>query len=315
MKTIGVLFGSQPRWLYKLYPKEWGKTRKSFILFQKIAEKKGFNCIIGIIKDYEKGKFKTAYKYDGSKFIKLIDQKVDVFFDRAWNSPKRDKIKKKLQKEIPLFNNPILNIICWDKYLCSKKFGKFMPKTYLINDLKELRKAVKKIKTEKIVIKPNRGIMGNDVVIRKKDNLPESIPKNMIVQDFIDASDGIKKLGIKGVHDLRIVTLSGKIDHAYVRKPRHGLITNIAQGGYVYHVKKEKIPQECIKIVGQIDKKMKKYGPRLYTVDFMFNKQQKPIVTELESTPVIDSAYKSPKTKTIQKKFISNIIDNIVKLK
>ena len=59
---------------------------------------------------------------------------------------------------------------------------------------------------------------------------------------------------------------------------------------------------------------MKRYGPRLYTVDMIFDEKNKPIVTELESNPVIDSAYKSSKSKKTQREFMKHIFDSISKL-
>tara|TARA_Y100000310_G_scaffold242976_1_gene247304 strand:- start:13572 stop:14516 length:945 start_codon:yes stop_codon:yes gene_type:complete len=313
MKTLGVFFWNEQNWHKRKLTKKIKIAKDSYALFSRIGKSKGFRVIISSRKYYGNGKFKKAYEYSHGKFNVVRDQKVDIIFDRSWESEKRNKNKKKFMKKISMFNNPELNRICWDKYLCSKIFNKFMDKNFLVHNKSELRRVVKKLDSEKIVLKPRFGVMGLEVKIVKRNKLPE-VRKNTIVQKFIDSSNGIKTLGIKGVHDLRIVTLSNKIDHAYVRRPRKGLIANIAQGGYVTHINKKKLPKEVLNIVKNIDKRMKRYGPRLYTVDMIFDEKNKPIVTELESNPVIDSAYKSSKSKKTQREFMKHIFDSISKL-
>jgi len=314
MRTIGVLFGVEQDWLRNKPTKKTKITKYSYGLFTRIGRSKGFKVIIGISANYSKKKFKEAYEYKRGNFEIVKDQKVDILFVRFWHNKKNNLIYKHIYKKINIFNHPELNKICWDKYACSKIFKGFMADSYLVNNKEELKKAVKNIDSEKIVIKPRFGIMGYGVKVINKNELSE-VRENTIVQRFVDSSDGINFLGIKGIHDLRIVTLSGKIDHAYVRRPRSGLLSNIAQGGYVTHVDKEKLPDEVVDIVRKVDEKMKKYGPRLYTVDMMFEKGDKPVVTELESVPVIDSAYKSHKTRKVQRDFINHIFDTISELR
>jgi len=312
MKTIGVLFGEEPDWLKGKLTKKTKITHKSYGLFTRIGRLKGFEVIISSIDYYNKGRLRKAYRYNKGKYEIIRNQDVDIIFDRFWNSG-GVKIKKNIQRYVKIFNHPELNGICWDKYICSKIFDKYMNRSFLADNKKERKDALKKIKSKKIVIKPRYGIMGNEVIVMTKKKMPD-FKKDCIIQGFIDSSKGIKFLGIKGVHDLRIVTLSGKIDHAYVRRPRKGLITNIAQGGYVTHIDNKRLPKEVTSIVRNIDKRMERYGPRLYTVDMMFDEKGKPIVTELESDPVIDSAYKSARSKKIQRRFINHIFDAIATL-
>jgi glutathione synthase/RimK-type ligase-like ATP-grasp enzyme len=186
-----------------------------------------------------------------------------------------------------------------------------MVPSFLVTTNEELRNLAKKLPSEKIVIKPKSGIMGKGVQIRSKDNLP-IIRSRKLVQRFIDTSKGIKELNITGVHDFRVIVLSGKILHAYVRKPKEGLVANIALGGTVTHV--DRVPNKVKKIIKNIDDKLSKYGPRVYSADFLYENGTNPILSELESTPVIDSAYKSPSSKNKQRAFIQAIINELVKL-
>ncbi|MCK4521758.1 MAG: ATP-grasp domain-containing protein [Nanoarchaeota archaeon] len=318
MKTVGFLVET----------KFYEKSRKDilnkfieqlygFITFSKLNPKKDFKIVIGCVEDYKDKCFTFCYSYENRKLIKIYNQKLDFVFDRSLLNKDTLKIKERIQNELPMLNNLFLSKLCWDKYATYKKFRKLMPKTYLVNNKDEAMKVIDNIKSDKIVIKPRDGLAGKGVIVINKKNLLKNINihGDTLVQEFVDSSNGIKELGIKGVHDLRIVTLSAKIDHAYVRKPKKGLVSNIARGGSVTHVNLSRIPSTALSIIKKVDKEMSKFGPRFYTVDMAFNNRNKPILIELESIPVLRSAYKNLKVKSIQKRFISNIIDNIAKLK
>ena len=313
-KTIGILFFNCYDFSKRKNAFRSKKAEKAFILFSRIANKKGFDVVFSDTKQYKDKKFKKAFIYkDGWK--KVEDVKLDIIFDRCKTDEKTVEFKRKLSKEIPLYNNFELNRFCWDKASYNSLFGKNTLKIFLVHNKKQLKEKLKKIKTKRYVLKPRFGIMGDDVVIMSKKRLPKEVKKNTILQEFIDTSDGIKELGIKGVHDLRIIIIDGKIDHAYVRVARKGLISNIAQGGRANHIAKKDIPKKALSLVKLAEKKMKKYGPRLYTVDLVFDQNNDPIVLEMESIPVIDSAYKEAGTKELQKKFITHIVDSVISLK
>ena len=309
MKTICVLWTAYPRWLNPTSKKE-KQTFEAFNLLGELGNKKGYNVVLGLEKNYSSGSFPEVITL-GKKNTKIRNQKVDVILDRCWNSKTWKKSKLKIQETTPLLNNPILNNICWDKFKTTDLFQKFMIPSYIVSTNQELQDLAKKLPTNKIVIKPNTGIMGRGVQIRSKENLPR-IRTKKLVQRFIDTSQGIKELDIKGTHDFRVLVLSGKILHAYVRKPKEGLVANIALGGSVQHV--EKVPQKVKNIIKKIDDKLKKYGPRVYSADFLFENGTNPILSELESTPVIDSAYKADSSKNKQRAFIGGIIDELIKL-
>ena len=171
-----------------------------------------------------------------------------------------------------------------DKFATAKEFKDISPKTFLVNNLKELKKAVKEIDTNKIIIKPREGVQGIGAGLFTKDKLPKKIDKEVVVQEFIDSSDGIKELGIKGIHDLRVILLNGKIDHSYVRLAEKGdFRSNCAKGGSKIFVDNDKIPKDVLKMVNRVNKKFKNIIPRLHTVDVVFGKDQKPVLMEFES--------------------------------
>jgi len=278
----------------------------------RIGKLKGFNVLIGGVDSYSNGKLKKAYEYYNGKGRVVRNRKVDVLFDFALKNKKWDKIKEKIKNEIKIFNHPELNKICWDKYRCSKVFSQFMNETFLVNNKRQLKEAIKKIDSYWILIKPRFGIKGRNIMLITRDN-PVDVEKNSVVQKFVDSSNGIPCLDVEGVHDLRVVTLSGRIDHAYIRSPKEGFIANVARGGHSTYISKAKLPENVVQIVRKIDKRMKRYGPRLYTVDMVFDENNKPVVIELESVPAIN--YRSPSLKKVHGGFIKRIFDTILELK
>ncbi len=306
MKTIGVLFGKQLN--KENTPFSEDKLNKDYAFFTDIGSKRGFKVVVGMLKDFQKNKVLKAWYYEnGWKIIK--DVNISIIFDRSTTDIKTHKSKKKISKNIPIINNPELNRICWDKGSYIDFFSEYIPKTFLVNNRKELDKVLGKIKSDKIVLKPRFGIMGKDISIVDKKNIPSKIKPNTIVQEFIDTSSGIKELDIKCIHDIRVVLINHEIDHCYIRKSTGKMVSNIAQGGIVEHIPNEKIPKSVLDIVKKVTAKIKKFGPAVYTVDCVFPKNQKPILIELESIPVIGSAYIDKEAKPVQESFINHIFD------
>jgi glutathione synthase/RimK-type ligase-like ATP-grasp enzyme len=309
-KVLGVLFGKCLNHS-KEDPLPNEKSSKDYALFTEIGRKSGLKVVVGSIRNV-KGKLLTeAHEYSNG-WEKIGDINLDVVLDRSFTSPKTNEIKKEINKSLPILNNPDLNLICWDKFSYKTLSPENIPITFLINSIDDLKKVLDKIPSDKIVIKPRYGIMGNDVVIVEKNKLPESIKENTIVQEFVDTSCGIKELKVNCVHDIRVILINNKIHHCYVRKATKGLLSNIAQGGIVEHIPNDKIPESIIKIVNDVIFKFKNYKHSLYSVDCIFSKESKPLMLEIESIPVIGSAYKESETKKIQEKFIDDIL-NVLK--
>ena len=277
MRTIGVLFSDDTIQFRKGVSLKNKRALVAWKLFSSIAKKKGFNVLLSNLNEYSNGQLKKAYSFD-KKFV--VNEKIDAIFDRSISNKTTDKFKKKIK--IKIINHPELNRLCWDKLASYKLFHKFMPKTFL-----------KKIKG-KVVVKPRYGIAGTGIKIT---NNPGKIKKNYIVQEFVDSSKGYKPLGIKGIHDFRVLIINGKIDHCYARIAKKGsLFANCSKGGTKKYIKNKKIPKSVISIIKTVDNKFKKYGDRVYSVDFAFI-NEKPMIMELESKPGFAYYDKAKKTR------------------
>jgi glutathione synthase/RimK-type ligase-like ATP-grasp enzyme len=263
-------------------------TEKAFVLFAK----EGWNNNVevrftsptkikqGVVSEY------WVYNNKWIYFSKEFNPKV-VYSYLAYN----DKNKKVLggidnEKTIKLINPLQFVQLCFDKW----KFVKFLsnklhPQTFLVNNKSELKQALKKIKTEKIVLKPRFGLRGKDVWIGKKVDIRYKVGKNTLVQEFVKSKKSF--LGQTGESfDLRLLMINDKLDHAYIRVASKGsLASNCALGAKKIIVNLRNIPDEVLTIAKQVDKKLVQFLPRIYSIDFMLGADGRFYVIELESMP------------------------------
>lgn len=168
-------------------------------------------------------------------------------------------------------NNLSLSRLGRNKYTQSKIFAEYMPKTLLVYDKTSLSRALNKIMTNKIVVKPLDENGGKDIIIGyKKDILNLNLKKPHIVQEFVESCDGIEGLS-KGRHDCRIYIINGESVGLAIREPKSGLeIANTSLGGSIKFYKSDRIPDLLKGIISLIDDKLNCYGDRFYSADFIY---------------------------------------------
>ena len=187
---------------------------------------------------------------------------------------------------------------------------KFFPKTYLALNKKELLQSIKKIKTDKVVLKPNRGKNGEGVYIFDKANFninlisKEKLYDNgFLIQEFIDTSTGIPNI-VNSYHDLRIITHGDRISLCHVRQPQKGsLVSNSHQGASITEIDINSIPKFILDFYYKVHKKItKKYPHPLYSMDIGIDKSG-PKLIELNS----HTAFPGENFKCMDR-FIDNLI-------
>lgn len=284
---VGVLFSIKD---LNFQGKFLEKTKEAYSVFARLAKEEGIELFLSNFNEYFDGKLKNAFAFKEG-WYEVKDVHIDAVFDRMVSNPSTEILKKQVQ--IPIINLPGLNTICWDKLTSYQMFPEFIPKTSV---------KIEDMNTEQVVIKPRRGIMGKGVEILNKEEA--ELNDTQVVQEFLDASSGIKELDIKGVHDLRVVVINGEIDHSYVRVAKRGsLFANCAQGGKKVYI--DKIPKKIKDIVKKVDEKLDEFHPRVYSIDFMFDENQQPWIIELESIPGF-AFYKG--AEEIRDKFLRKIL-------
>ena len=264
------------------------RRNESFAGLIEQARKNDLNVFLSGINLYNKNKenVNIGWIFENEKWFKVKNQKFDLIFYRGKNKEalKFAKYIKKLN--YPLLNHYRLENICNDKILTNIIFPNLTPKTFLINNHYDLQRSLKLIKTDKVVLKPRYGAYGKGVIIINKKDLKNGIKKDTVLQEFIDSSNGIKELRLKSYHDLRCMIIDGKIDHCYVRLPRrNSLLANARLGAKKFYINNEDLPSYILQKIKFIDSKMKLFGTRIYSADFLVDENKKPWLIELNSKP------------------------------
>ncbi|OGJ43113.1 hypothetical protein A3B60_00230 [Candidatus Peregrinibacteria bacterium RIFCSPLOWO2_01_FULL_39_12] len=264
------------------YPFDERNYFLSYQGFGELCKKRGVNFyIVRGKKSYlGKMKFYGGWKFAGKKLAAVRESiKADVIYVKGADL--------RTEEGAVRVNHQELMEICADKLKTYKLFKKYMIKTYPINK-NNWRKALKKIKTKKVVVKPEMGMEGRGIVVAGKNKFNFSRLDRayapFLAQEFIDCSAGIPGI-VKSRHDLRLYIFNGKVRLAEYRQPKRGsCLANIAQGGSLTVLPVLKVPKWAIKFVGTIDKHFKKFSPRIYTIDLMYA-YGRPYLVELNSRP------------------------------
>jgi glutathione synthase/RimK-type ligase-like ATP-grasp enzyme len=264
------------------YPFDEHNYFLSYQGFSELCKKNGVNFYIarGRKSYLGKMKFRGGWKFAGKKLTAVnCPIKADVIYVKG--------AELRTEKGATRVNHQELMEICADKLKTYELFKKYMIKTYPINE-NNWQKVFAKIKTNKVVVKPENGMEGRGIIVTKKNKFNFSMLNGayapFLAQEFIDCSAGIPGI-VKGRHDLRLYIFNGIAKVAEYRQPKQGsYLANIAQGGSLTVLPLSKVPAWAIKFVSTIDKHFKKYFPRIYTIDLMYA-NNRPYLVELNSRP------------------------------
>jgi len=274
-------WGKLPWSSMKLYNTK--HLREAYAYLFKKAEKYELKFYKSNFKWRKNGKFVKGWEYsDGWK--QAFNIKEDFVMDKSSFSEHNNKWKKIFDKQNKILNHFFIEDLCTDKMKTYRLYPELVPKCFLVNDRKELDRVIKKIRSSKVVLKPIAGSSAKGLKIVDRDNIPK-IKKGTIVQEFVDASCGLKGL-VKGIYDLRCVVINGEIVDSFIRQAAPGNLTsNYSTGGKLVFYSLDKIPIPVRNAVKKIDAKLKKYVPRIYTADFVIDCNDRLWLIEMNSKP------------------------------
>ena len=266
--------------------------------------------------DKKKRIFKKGWAFDKKQgWFQVFNIKANFVFDKSPLSRKYLPYKKYFSKKKMMINHLFIEKLCSDKLMTYKLFKSFVPMTVKVNNEKQFLRKLKKIRTEKIVVKPEFGSSAVGVqILNKRDAMitPPEIKKDYILQEFVDCKK-MKKFGSYGVFDMRVVAAHGKIIDQLVRVSKKGVLTsNVSTGGKMIFIKRRDIPKEISAKVHSVDRKISKYGPRIYAADFMIDSKNRVWLIELNSKPGFFYYLEYKKYKRL-KIFCTNLIEGIKK--
>lgn len=251
--------------------------------FSDIANEMDAEVYIANFGKYRERVLEKAYVFENG-WKEVEDVELDVVYDKYKFDEETRKFKQELQMELPVINRYELEEICKDKLLTYKRFPEYVPETR-----KATRINVQKMleKHEKAVVKPRYDFGGHGVKVVERPAQVEPA-KDKILQAFVQSSDGFPELGIEGVHDLRVVVVSGEPLTAYFRMANEGYISNVSRGGSTKYIDLEEVPAQAMDIVNEVVVKFSEYNPSVFSVDMVFDSDGKPHVLEFNSKPAFD---------------------------
>lgn len=288
-KKVLILFGKS-KWS-KSKPFKNEDYQYSYEYFYALCKKHGIQMCRASYQwyDYEKKIFKYAWVFEGkgAKWSRVSNIKPDLIYDKTHARPEVYYKKEIIGKNYNFINNLDFTQLIDNKFTTSLLFYKWSKKCWLVNNKEELRRILPKIKTSRVVLKPLSESGGKDIqILDKKETLKKVIlDKTYLVQEFIDSSLGVPGFS-KKMHDLRLVFVNEKIIYSYMREPKKGnYLANLAQGGTLKIVPFNKLPKSIFPAVEFANKIFETFVPRVFSIDFMFDKKGKPWIVELNSMP------------------------------
>ncbi len=288
-------------------------TRRSFQDWHQRGVKCGVEFYRASIKwyDVKTNKFEKAWAYRNKKWIKVKEAIVpDMIFDKiaGGRDYELNDLKEKAAKNTLFLNHPTFRVLLDNKLSQYFIFAEFMARSFIAGSEKEFTTAVNKISSKLVVTKPLYGSGGFGITIDKRSKIdPSKLQYPVLLQEFIENNNGIPGFSKKGeLADLRMIYMNHKLTYALSRVAKKGsLFTNFHQGASAILVPNKDIPKSALAIAKKIIKKLSVFPNAQYSLDFMFDKKNKPILVELNTTPGFDLLYVVGNEKIKQKNFDS----------
>ncbi len=298
MKKVLILFG-RSNW-EKSVPFSNKEYQYSYEYFYSLCKEQGIQMYRASYEwyNYDKHIFSHAWIFEGKggKWKKVSQITPDLIYDKTKARMELYYKKELIQNHYPFINDLHFTRIVNDKLITSLIFSLWSKKSWIANNKGELSKILPYIPSEKVVLKSILGSGGEDVQVRDKNTIASIDLFNTptLAQEFIDSSSGIPGI-CNGMHDLRLVCVNEKIIYAYIREPKKGsYLANLAQGGTLTIVPKNKLPITLFPIMNYINEIFTTWNPRVYSIDFMFDQHHHPWIVELNGMPGL---YFTPKEK------------------
>ncbi len=247
------------------------------------------------------GRFSRAWTIDEvsevADFQEVEEIQADIVFEKGGFSG----------RDVPIVTDPRLYPIN-SKAAIYEKFSQYQPLTVSCKNLNEVKAAIAEMPGDIVVVKNPEGAGGRSVYIGDKDEIsvPETETYPLLVQEFIDMSEGVPGLA-DGVHDIRVLMTGSTIIGATLRTPAPGsLYANVSKGGTEQLLAVEDIPAEVRDMARAIDSQIEDV-PRYYAIDFARGKQGWKLV-ELNVKPGLFRAENGPLAAEFQRRVAEYIV-------
>ena len=170
-----------------------------------------------------------------------------------------------------IVNDPALNIFLRNKANLFNRLPELHPDTVVVPQ-ESVISAVSAICSETVVVKPVEGMLSRGVYIGPKEDVPSSMAKgDYLVQEYINTSGGIPELAIKGIHNVRLLSVNSQILGAVGRiKGSEALLLRDDIYGRVYLP--EELPESMLAIADIVHRELTELpgkGKNVIAIDLM----------------------------------------------
>lgn len=283
------------------------ELNEAYKFFSEIAQRKGKKLLLSRFDSYNNGKLDYAYVFENGSWRRIEDVEFDVVYDKYRFDKETVKVKKEIEKNFPVINTFDLEEICKDKFLTYEEFPNHVPPTY-----EPTEENVQKIIEDfgRAVLKPRFDFGGKGIEIVENVSEAENVgKKDYIVQAFVDTTEGIEALNFNGVHDLRIIGVSGEPVLSFVRTQDEGLISNVSQGGVMEFIDLEDVPESAFELFEEVAERFDEYKPNVFALDIAFDDENRPWILEVNSKPGL-KVYGNEEIKNRKSVLMNRIIDS-----
>ena len=283
---VAVLWDEEVGWNQQTPFGEDEETNQDYEVYTELAHEKDMKLFIGHYSWYSKRSLEKAWRFDGQNWKKVENVEINGIYDKFNFGDETRKLKKEMLEDVPVLNNFRLEEICKDKYLTYEKFSEHVPETRNASE-NSIREIIEEY--GKAVLKPRYDFGGRGIkVVESLEEADEiDYSDNYVVQGFIDSSSGISELGIEGMHDLRAIVINGSIAEIYVRQPSEGYLSNQHLGGSLTYLEVHDYPESARPVLEDVEKEFSDFSPSIFTVDLIFDEEDRPWILELNSKPGI----------------------------
>jgi len=308
MKKVLILFGKTS--IKNKTPFKNDKYRICYEYFYDLARENELDFYRASYAWYDPDKkiFKYAWTYKNGKWQKVKNIIPDIIYDKATPSLESHYFKSVIGMSFKILNDPRFTLLANNKFYTSLLFPKYFKKSYRVSTKKELSELVNIFDTKKVVLKPTRGSGGDGVKIINKKEISSlgRLESGIIAQEFVDSSNGIDGI-TEGTHDLRLVFVNNELIYCYIRQPKKGsLLANVSQGGSMQIIGRQEMPTSIHQLIDDVQSTFNQYPQKIYTIDLIFDKNQRPWIVELNTMPGI---YFYPEQKKWQDRLYIGIIN------
>lgn len=262
-----------------------GWKSDNYAYFTDLGMENDLEIVCGEYRWYDEGRMQKAWYWNGNKWQRKQDVEIDAVYDLFRHDKEKYGLKKEMQQNVEVINDPDLSELCQDKFETYQEFEDLMVETRRATEENVLEMLEEH---GKVVLKPRYGSGGHGIKKLGSKSEFDSVedPENILVQEFID-TEGMPDFDVEGPHDLRMLFIDGKLVMSYIRTPDEGFRSNMDQGGTVNYVEIEDIPEKPREMAEEIEDDLERFSPYIVSVDFMYDAEGEPKLVELNSQPGI----------------------------